>query len=128
MYKSPINIYYQQQNEMIDKIVKDVNNDTERKVIEYITSIGIDVNKEELIKALRYDREQYEKGYQDGLNADKWIFMEDKEPETNKRYLTLHENGDMNVGQWTNWGWMFGYYVKDVIAWQELPLKPNKNL
>jgi len=83
----------------------------------------------EIISSIPFAKDgNYEKGYQDGLNADKWIFMEDKEPETNGSYLTLHENGGMNVGTWTNWGWMFGHYVKDVIAWQELPLKPNKNL
>lgn len=121
MYENPIGI-------ITSKIVDEIRNKQEEMVYSAIVNTGISVNKEELIKALKYDRNQYEKGYQDGLNADKWIFMEDKEPETNKKYLTLHENGDMNVGQWTNLGWMFGYYVKDVIAWQELPLKPNKNL
>jgi hypothetical protein len=29
--------------------------------------IGYAVDKEELIKALQYDRQQYEKGYKDGL-------------------------------------------------------------
>lgn len=32
-------------------------------------TIGYSVDKEELIKALNYDRGQYEKGYNDGLKA-----------------------------------------------------------
>jgi hypothetical protein len=31
-------------------------------------TIGTDVDKEELIKALNYDRNQYQKGYLDGKN------------------------------------------------------------
>ena len=30
--------------------------------------IGIDIDKEELFKALRYDRDQYEKGFTEGYN------------------------------------------------------------
>lgn len=126
MYESPINLTFF--DDMVKNIVKQQEEQTEQCVMESIRKIGIDITKEELIKALQYDRNQYEKGYQDGLNADRWIFVEDKEPETNGSYLTLHENGEMNVGIWTNCGWMFGHYVKDVIAWQELLLKPNKNL
>lgn len=31
-----------------------------------VQDVGINVNKEELLKALRYDRNQYDKGYSDG--------------------------------------------------------------
>ena len=30
-----------------------------------IHNLGIDVDKEELVRALKYDREQYQKGYED---------------------------------------------------------------
>lgn len=36
-------------------------------------TIGFSVDKEELLKALKYDRDQYEKGYIDGLKANDWI-------------------------------------------------------
>ena len=46
-------------------------------VVEYLYSIDIHVDKEELIKALQYDRGQYEKGYQDGCRDSRkhgrWI-------------------------------------------------------
>lgn len=55
MYKSPVEIIYgQMQTQM------------EGDVFRVIQSYGIDVDKEELIRALRYDRGQYEKGYADG--------------------------------------------------------------
>ena len=38
----------------------------EESVLTVIQNLGIDVNKEELIKALQYDRNQYDEGYADG--------------------------------------------------------------
>lgn len=34
-----------------------------------IIDLGIKVDKEELLKALKYDRDQYNKGYEDGYKA-----------------------------------------------------------
>lgn len=55
MYESPVNIIY---GEMQTQIEGDI--------FKAIQNVGIDVNKEELLKALQYDREQYSKGYSDG--------------------------------------------------------------
>ena len=38
----------------------------ENIILKAVKEIGIDVDKEELLKALKYDREQYAKGYKDG--------------------------------------------------------------
>lgn len=63
MYESPINIL----KDATDKILKQYNDDIENKIVYEIEErYAIDVNKEELIKALAYDREQYSKGYADG--------------------------------------------------------------
>ena len=92
----------------------------------------INVNKEELIKALKYDRDQYEKGYDDGydegFNADKWIPCSDKLPEKDGFYnVTVkfwHLNNPTTMsshfenGKWT----CVALDEKDVvIAWQPLP-------
>lgn len=62
----------------IQKLVMDV----EKKVMQeeetqlFMTikqAIGFSVDKEELLKALKYDRNQYEQGYIDGLRANDWI-------------------------------------------------------
>ena len=54
----------------ISQIYKDVEykfkEDMENKVMEAVHHFGISVDKEELIKALQYDRNQYDKGYSDG--------------------------------------------------------------
>lgn len=59
MYDSPINVIY-------GKLQTKVQEDMENHIFESVQSVGVMVDKDELIKALEYDRQQYEKGYQDG--------------------------------------------------------------
>lgn len=54
-YESPIQIIRSQ-----------IDTNLEDNILKVTQSVGIDVNKEELIKALSYDRDQYEKGYENG--------------------------------------------------------------
>lgn len=63
MYESPINIY-----ELTRDIQQKINQDQEEKVMECICEYGINVDKEELIKALNYDRNQYQKGFADAID------------------------------------------------------------
>lgn len=58
MYKSPIEVITEEMKLFYD-------GDVVRAVQKY----DINVDKEELLKALRYDRDQYEKGYADGKIA-----------------------------------------------------------
>ena len=57
MYESPMNI-------IISKLCTKLESDCVKSVQSY----GFDVDKEELAKALNYDRRQYEKGYMYGYN------------------------------------------------------------
>ena len=61
MYESPIKIY-EQMNNIQTEIIKKQNEDIYRAILSY----GITVDKEELIRALQYDRDQYNKGHADG--------------------------------------------------------------
>lgn len=59
MYKSPIELVVNQvQNLMLEQ--------QENQVFQAIQKTGVIVDKEELQKALKYDREQYQNGYNDG--------------------------------------------------------------
>ena len=61
MYKSPIEkIYGDFRTQMVQE--------DEKMVINAVRNVGVNVDKEELIKALQYDRNQYTKGYEDGKN------------------------------------------------------------
>lgn len=58
-YNSPI--------EIAQKMQEQYEMDVVNNVLKCVRSYGIDVDRDELIKALKYDRQQYEKGYNDGV-------------------------------------------------------------
>ena len=55
MYTPPIQLFIQEETAK-----------TEDMIYTQIKKIGIDVDKEELLRALRYERDQYEKSYKEG--------------------------------------------------------------
>ncbi len=77
MYESPINV-------AMGKMQMQVEGETYRVVQE----IGVNVDKEELLKALQYDRGQYDKGYKDGIKGF---------AERIKQYLLLDNYGETSV-------------------------------
>ena len=58
-YESPIEV-------IVGQLRMEQEKKLEGAILRAIQDYGITVKKEELIKALRYDRHQYEKGYKDG--------------------------------------------------------------
>lgn len=56
-YESPIKI-----------VIGQMRVEQENNTFKAVQECGVDVNKEELEKALRYDRDQYRKGYADGYD------------------------------------------------------------
>ena len=54
-YRSPIELIY-----------SDLQMKIEDSVCEAVQSVGVNVDKDELVKALQYDRDQYAKGFADG--------------------------------------------------------------
>lgn len=85
MWESPVNIY----ETISDMVEKEIDGNI---IVEIKKQLGIDINKDELIKALNYDRAQYDKGYLDGFNAERWISVEDKLPKKEGQYLCITEN------------------------------------
>lgn len=77
-YESPIEkIVGQIQSQM-------VKNDEDNLMVQIQQAVGYKIDKEELLKALQYDRGQYEKGYADAMSVIedikaeiiKWIEMQ----------------------------------------------------
>lgn len=62
MYKSPIDIAYKEMELQIEKCAKQLDEDIYTAIMQY----DIIVDEKELLRALQYDRNQYEKGYSDG--------------------------------------------------------------
>lgn len=70
-----------------DTIIKEIVKENEERIYQAIIKQSIKVDKYELIKALQYDRNQYEKGYQDGLDdAVKHGFWKQKKLDTFRKY------------------------------------------
>ena len=61
MWNSPIEI-------LVGTITNEMNSKLDDAIVTAVQKVGIRVDKEELIKALKYDRDQYCKGYFDGYN------------------------------------------------------------
>ena len=64
MYQSPIEI-----TRTVDDIVTKINEKQDETIVHACMRVGVNVDKDELLKALNYDRHQYEKGYADGRRA-----------------------------------------------------------
>ena len=64
MYKSPITII----ESTMDSFYKTIIEQKENAIVAKIqSSFGVDVDKDELLRALQHDRGQYEKGYSDAM-------------------------------------------------------------
>lgn len=80
-YKSPIEFF------QTDPFFEHVRDEMDNMIYRAVVHADVNVDKEELIKALEYDRGQYEKGYADGLaykppvttNADRIQAMTNEE-------------------------------------------------
>ena len=81
MYKSPIQLVTDGINYAMEAKIDDT-------IYQAIIRCGVDVNKDELIKALKYDRQQYNNGYSDGYARGK------AENEELKRELIKWLNGE----------------------------------
>ena len=101
----------------------------EGECLKAVQRVGFDVNKEELAKALAYDRGQYEKGYEDGLNADKWIPCSEEYPEEGVMVLVYDSKHDaIDVAEFLcpHWHTRWSKMDEEVIAWQPLPAPYQK--
>lgn len=133
-YQSPIEVY-------ISQLRFDTERQIEDGVIRAVRNLDIAVEKNELIKALKYDRGQYDKGYTDGYHADKWVNCADRLPDDGELVLvwfeysatrpcySLHQT--VGTGYHFNGKWIFvngtsNWRDLKVYAWQPLPERPTK--
>ena len=60
MYESPISL-------LVSDMEHQIRDEQERCILEAVQRVGVTVDREELEKALAYDRRQYENGYRAAL-------------------------------------------------------------
>ena len=123
MYESPIT-----QN-IVDIASQVVQAQDGSLVYEVQKAIGYDIDKEELVRALKYDRDQYQKGYEDGRKDNGWTPVKES-PKVDDYYLVtlINEYGDKFVGT-AEFDPEYGVWITElddlrsgkVIAWKPLP-------
>ena len=133
-YKSPIEI-------VTTPLRIEHEKNIESEIFKAIQGLDITVHKDELIKAIKYDRDQYDKGYFNGYNEDKWINCSDRLPEDGEEVLVWFEYfryGNYNrlyqkvgigytyKGEWSFINDLSGWQQLKVYAWQPLPKRPEK--
>lgn len=62
MYKSPIDLIYEDMSAYMVDVAKKVDEEIWQAIVRCVPNI----DKDELLRALQYDRDQYNKGYADG--------------------------------------------------------------
>lgn len=131
MYKCPIEIIYGELQTQLER-------KGENMVLNAVRKMGVNVDKEELLKALQYDREQYEKGYADAKSKlqelkeqTRWIPVNENLPEEGVDVLVCDKYGEMRITNgkyytfnenWTPWCWdIDDFAFGKVVAWKPLP-------
>lgn len=136
----------------ITQIIGEMQTKYENGVLKAVQGVGFHVNKEELTKALVYDRGQYEKGYKDGLNASGWIPFTQREmtedekesceveegymldcplPEEDEEILVTYSNGTVDVDTFMRDGHECyldsgNELVTEAVAWMRKPAPYQK--
>lgn len=125
-YESPISI--------IERVIEDIGKEQatliDNQTYEAVLRVGIQVDKEELIKALAYDRNQYNKGFEDGFKAGKkarWIDVEQGLPDDEQKVWAIDECGHLyqDTYPWDDCGTIKWYgdgcFDVPIVKWMEKP-------
>lgn len=109
-YEPMIHLYQTKLQEATDEAV------LEMVLREVIIKTGVMVDREELLKALRYNHAQYGKGYADGrADAVKWISVKERMPDEDTEVLYYN-------GFHCNMGWL----PRAATHWMPLPEPPEE--
>ena len=60
-----------------------------------------------------------------GVTVQEWISVKDRLPEQGEEAICIAADGDMMIGKYTEWGWMFPCYFEDLTHWMPLPQPPK---
>ena len=60
-----------------------------------------------------------------GVTVQEWISVEDRLPEPKEKAICLSRDGEMMIGIYTEWGWMFPCYFEEPTHWMPLPEPPK---
>ena len=129
-------------NSPIELIAGNLQTQIENDAVKVVQSYGFNVDKAELEKALKYDRDQYEKGYADARMKyerpqGEWIPVSERLPDymddilitfqkPNREplvYRAIFVDGKFNLDNGDTWNWN----DPEITAWMPLP-EPYKDI
>lgn len=126
-------------NEIVGDMVSSIETEKEKLILKAVQSVGIDVDKKQLEKALFDAKSFYNDGYEDAKKQyeQKWIPVSERLPEEEGKYLTTDSLGVIGITKffslesedmpldfyfWNSTKNCLNRYEKDdVIAWMPLP-------
>lgn len=59
------------------------------------------------------------------LDRIRWISVKDRLPELKEKAICLNKHGDMMIGTYTEWGWIFPCYFGVPTHWMPMPELPK---
>ena len=60
-----------------------------------------------------------------GVTVQEWISVDDRLPEQGEKAICIDADGDMMIGKYTEWGWMFPCYFEELTHWMPIPQPPK---
>ena len=73
--------------------------------------------------SLNFEQATYLADYlvKNGVTVQEWISVDYRLPEPKEKAICLSRDGEMMIGIYTEWGWMFPCYFEEPIHWMPLP-------
>ena len=69
--------------------------------------------------------EQAEYLISNGVTVQEWISVDDRLPEQGEEAICIAADGDMMIGKYTEWGWLFPCYFEEITHWMPIPKPPK---
>lgn len=90
--------------------------DVKKKLVELLAPTSLD-----------FEEATYLADYlvKNGVTVQEWISVDDRLPEPKEKTICINRDGDIMIGIYTEWGWMFPCYFEEPTHWIQLPHPPK---